>query len=65
MKDYTNSEISAAIDEYIHSSRDREILKKRFIDGMCYEPLAELFDMSVCQVKRIVYKSEEKLFSHL
>lgn len=30
-----------------------------------YEPLAEEFDLSVRQVKNIVYKSEEKLFQHL
>ena len=65
MKEYTNSEISAVIDEYIHSERDRKILKRRLIDGVCFEPLAEEFDLSVCRVKRIVYQSEERLFSHI
>lgn len=41
MKDYTNSQIAALIDEHIHSERDRQILKRRFIDGCCYEALAE------------------------
>ena len=27
--EYTNSQISAIIDEYIHSERDRRILKRR------------------------------------
>lgn len=45
MIDYTNSQISQAIDEYIHSERNRNILKRRLIDGICYEPLAEEFDM--------------------
>ena len=62
MKDYTNSEISHLIDELIHSERDRAILKRRMIDGICYEPLAEEFDMSVAQVKRIIYKAENKIF---
>lgn len=31
----------------------------------CNEKLAEEFDMSVRQVKTIVYKSEEKLFKHI
>jgi hypothetical protein len=35
------------------------------IDGILFEPLAEEFDLSVRQVKTIVYKSQEKLFSHL
>lgn len=29
MKDYTNSQICALIDEHIHSERDRRILKRR------------------------------------
>ena len=62
MIEYTNSEVAKAIDEYIHSERDRAILKRRFIDGICFEPLAEEFDLSVRQVKNIIYKSEKKLF---
>lgn len=62
---YSNSQISFLIDEYIHSERDRKILKRRLIDGICYEPLAEEFDLSVVQVKRIVYKAQEKLLRHL
>lgn len=54
--DYTNSEIILAIDEKIHSERDRAILKRRLVDGICFEPLAEEFDLSVRQVKNIVYK---------
>lgn len=65
VKEYTNTDIANIIDEYIHSERDRAILKRRFIDGCCYEPLAEEFDMSVAQVKRIVYKNEIKIFSHI
>ena len=63
MKDYTNSQISAIIDEVIHSERDRAILKRRYIDGICYEPLAEEFDLSVRQMKNIVYRSEQRLYS--
>lgn len=60
-----NSEISKCIDEWVKSERDRRILKRRLIDGICYEPLAEEFDLSVRQVKNIVYKSESKLFYHM
>lgn len=62
---YSNSEIERLIDEYIHSERDRSILKRRLIDGICFEPLAEEFDLSVSQVKRIVYRNEQKLFQFL
>ena len=65
MKEYTNSQIEHLIDEYIHSERDRRILKRRLIDGICYEPLAEEFDMSDRQIKRVVYKLQERIFKHL
>lgn len=63
--EYTNSQISHLIDEYIHSERDRKILKRRLIDGLTYEKLSEEFDLSVRQTKKIVYKSEELLFCHI
>ena len=63
MIEYTNSKISNLIDEHIHSERDRAILKRRLIDGICYEPLAEEFELSVRQIKHIVYKGQEKIFT--
>jgi len=65
MKDYSNSEISALIDEYIHSERDRAILKRRLIDGILYEDLAEEFNLSVRHTKTIVYRGQEQLFKRL
>lgn len=65
MMNYTNSEIAALIDEHIHSERDRAILKRRYIDGICFEPLAEEFDLSVRQVKNIIYKHEKVLICYL
>lgn len=65
MTEYTNSEIAALIDEYIHSERNRAILKRRLIDGICFEPLAEEFDLSVQHVKSIVYREQDKVFRHL
>ena len=63
--EYTNSGIKAVIAEYVHNQRDRELLIRRYIDGICYEPLAEEFNLSVRQVKNIVYKHEETIFKHL
>ena len=65
MKEYTNSQIIKLIDEHIHSDRDRQMLKSRLVDGLTFEQLAEKYDLSVRQVKRIVYKRQEVLFKHL
>ena len=63
--DLPRSEIERLIDEWIYSERDRKILKRRLLDGICFEPLAEEFDLSVRHTKTIVYKAEEKLFKHI
>lgn len=65
MKDIPRSELEKLIEEWILNERDRRILKRRLLDGIIYEKLAEEFDLSVRQVKNIVYKSEQKLFCHI
>ena len=62
---YSRSTVSATIDEWISNERDRAILKRRLLDGICYEPLAEEFGLSVDRIKQIVYKSQAKLFKRL
>ena len=64
-EDYSRSTVSAAIDEWIFNERDRAILKRRLLDGICYEPLAEEFGLPVDRIKQIVYKSQDRLFRHL
>ena len=61
----SRSELSALIDDWIFSERDRAILKRRILDSLPYEALAEEFDMSPRHIKRIVYKAEEKLIRHI
>jgi DNA-directed RNA polymerase specialized sigma24 family protein len=61
MRDYTNSEVEVLIDELIHSERDRALMKRRLIDGLTQEQLAEEFDLSVRQVQRLIYKLQEKI----
>lgn len=63
--DLSRSEWEYLIDEWIFNERDRNILKRRLLDGMCYENLAEEFDLSVQQTKTIVYKLQNKLFKHI
>lgn len=57
MKNYitlTNSEVAERISEIIHSKRDREIMRLKLIDGFTLEQTAEIVDMSVAQIQRIV-----------
>lgn len=56
------------IDEWIigrNAERNRAILKRRLCDGLTYDKLAEEFDLSVRQIKNIVYRCEDKLFLHI
>lgn len=65
LEDRPNTEIAFLIDDWIRSERDRAILKRRLLDGIRYEALAEEFDLSVRHVKTIVYKSQDRLFRHM
>lgn len=53
------------IDKWIFNERDRAILKRRLLDGIRYEPLAEEFNLSVRQVKKIVYHGEDKVLTKI
>ena len=55
MKDLSRSEIEELIDEWVFKKRNREILKRRLLDGITYERIAEEFGMSTRQIKNIVY----------
>lgn len=63
--EYTNSQIREIIAEWIHSARDRKILERRLIDGITFERLAEEFDLSVRNTKKIVYKCQIEIFRHI
>lgn len=69
--DITNDQLSEAIEKWIHSKRDRLILKLRLIDGLTYIKISdslyeqEKITLSERQIKNIVSKAEAKLFRHL
>jgi len=68
IRDISRSEIEYAIDEWIvgkYAERDRLLLRRRLIDGIVFERLAEEFDLSVRQTKKIIYKGQEKVFRHI
>lgn len=54
--DKPRSEWEHLIDEWIFNERDRQILKRRLLDGVHIEPLSEEFNISVAQTKRIIFK---------
>lgn len=66
--DISRSEWEDIIDEYIfgkNCERDRAILKDRLLVGMCFEPLAEKYNLSVQHTKKIVYKGIDKISRHI
>ena len=60
--DYSNFELMLLIVDRIHQEKYWGILVDRHVRGLTYEKIAELHDMSVRQIKNIVYKCEDKLF---
>ena len=61
----TRSELEELIEQRIlgrNAERNRRIISRRLIDGICFEPLAEEFDLSVTQVKNVVYQGMNRLF---
>lgn len=55
----------ALIDRWIFDQRNREILKRRLLDGVRFEPLAEEFSLSVQQTKTIVKRGLDRLIRHI
>ena len=60
--DYSNFELIVLIMDRIHNEKYWPILIDRYVRGLTYEKIAELREMSVRQIKNIVYKSEDKIF---
>lgn len=63
--DLSRPEIEKLIDLWIFSERDRAILKRRMLDGIIFEKLAEEFNLSTQAVKTIVYKAMDRLYAHI
>lgn len=53
----SNTDLSRLIDEWVKGERDRQIMKRRLIDCICFEPLSEEFSLSVQQTHKIVQKN--------
>ena len=53
------------IDEWVHNEVDRLMLKRRLLDGVCFEPLAEEFELSVNHCQTRIKKAKEQLFKNI
>ena len=58
---YTNSEIDRRIAETIHNERDRQIMRRRLIDGRTYDELSTEFFLSRRQVACIIARARSIL----
>lgn len=65
MRELSRTEMENLIDEWIFNEKYRKILKRRLLDGIIYDDLSEEFNLSVRQIKNIVYKCQDQLYRHM
>lgn len=58
------SEVEHLIDEWIFSVRDRYVLKRHLLDGICYEKTAEEVSLSTRYTKDVAARSMKILKQH-
>lgn len=63
--DLSRSEWENLIDEWIFSEKDRAIIKRRLLDGLTFEQLANEFNYSTQNIQRIIYKGTARLFKKI
>lgn len=63
--DLSKHQVLDLIDAYIFNERNRQIVSRRLLDGVCYENLAEEYSLSVNQVKTVCYKAIDKISAHI
>lgn len=61
----TADKINEIIDQRVLNERNRSLVRRRFIDGIGFEQLAEEFNLSRTQVCNIVYKYQKKIFKDI
>lgn len=57
---YSNRLVSEIIESYVHSERNRLILKRKLVDGVSYKTLADEVDMSERGLRYIVKRFKEE-----
>lgn len=61
----SREEWECLIDNWIHNEIDRKMLKRRLLDGVCLEPLAEEFYLSTVRCQERVSKAKKQLFKNI
>lgn len=61
-KRYSNFRLREIVEEYIHSERNRRILIEKFCNKKTIEQIAEKYELSVSQVKRVVTRDGITVF---
>ena len=63
--DLSRSQWEHLLDQYVFNARNREIAKKRLLDGECIDRLAEEYCLSPERVKKIMAGVKDALLRHL
>ena len=61
-KQYSNFRLREIVEEFIHSERDRRILVEKYCNRKTIEQIAEKYELSVSQVKRIITRDGGTVF---
>ena len=62
----SRSEWELLIMEWIHNEKDRCMLKRRLLDGLTFDELADEFSpLTVDRIKQRIYKAQTQLFKHI
>ena len=61
----SNTQLSELIDEWVRGETARKIMKRRLIDGVLLEPLAEEFGFSERYVRNIVKTNTEIILKQI
>ena len=65
INDKSREEWERLIFNWIHNERDREMLKRRLLDGIKFERLAEEFGISVEHCQKRIKKAKKQLFKNI
>jgi hypothetical protein len=61
----SHSQLEKIIDEWILNERNRKILKRKLLDEITFDNLAEESELSVRQTQYIVHDGREEIKKHI